>query len=94
MIETDREPVNKDASMALSKGNPHHVGTVEEALRIMGERIASGQVSDFARNAIESGVDVVFELKVSKKNGPGFVATLKGGAVAHKKVFGNFIKLL
>ncbi len=91
-LEPDRTPINRQAAVQLSRGT-ERVSSVEEALNILGNRIASPEFAKYVRQIIEAGTDVRYELTVKKGNQPGFIVALNYTVHAPKKSFGTFLKL-
>ena len=94
MITADMIPVNKDARRALSKGDPNKLERVEEALAVMGERIASNDFAKEVRKLIESGANAKYILTIKKSNQPGFIVSLDYKCESPMKSCGVFLKLL
>jgi len=93
MIKADREPINAQAAKQLSRGT-NQIETLEDALRVMGERIASEDFASFVRQALEAGTNVKYELTAKKSNQPGFVVNLNYVMESPKKGCGTFLRLV
>jgi hypothetical protein len=93
MITPDRTPVNQAARRFLSKGTGA-IQTVEEALKLMGEKIASPEFAKTVRDLIEADANVRYELTIKKSNQPGFVVSLNYHAETPTKQMGTFLRLL
>ena len=93
MIVADKEPINAQAAKQLSRGT-NHPKTLEDALRLLGENIASEDFANFVRQALEAGTNVKYELTAKKSNQPGFVVNLSYVIQSPRKNFGTFIRLV
>jgi hypothetical protein len=52
------------------------IESIEEALQVMADKIASDQFAEIARSILEDGEKVVYELVIKKGNQPGYVISL------------------
>jgi hypothetical protein len=93
MIKADRTPINSQAAKQLSRGTDD-INSVEEALQLMGQRIASSEFARYVRQMIEAGTNAKYELTVKKSNQPGFVVALNCTMESPKKQLGVFIRLV
>ncbi len=91
-ITPDKTPVNKQASVQLSRGTGQ-IETVEAALAHFGERIASPEFAGHVRQMIEAGTNVKYELTVKKGNQPGFIVSLNYTMEAAKQPLGTLLRL-
>lgn len=92
-ITLDRTPINRQAAVQLSRGTDQ-VDSVEEALSIFGQRIASSEFARHVRQIIEAGTNVKYELTVKKSNQPGFIVALNYTMESPKKSIGTFLRLV
>ena len=92
-ITPDREPINRQAAVQLSRGMDQ-VDSVEEALGIFGQRIASPEFARHVRQMIEAGTNLKCELTVKKGNQPGFIVALNYTMESPKKSLGTFLRLV
>ncbi len=92
MITPDRDPINAQAAKQLSRGSDQ-LETVEEALRVIGEKISSDEFALFVRQALEAGTDIRYELTAKKGNQLGFVVNLNYVMQLPKKNCGTFLRL-
>ena len=94
MITQDREPINKDARRALSKGQ-NRVETVEQALEIFAEKMKSQDFITYLRQAINTGNVVKYQMTIKKRQvKSGFIVSLDCVIGLTKKSIGSFYDLL
>lgn len=92
MISADREPINRDAKLALSKGLGR-VENVEMALFNIGNLIASVEFSKHARELLDAGIDLEYVLLIKKSRQPGYTICLDCKKMMPKQSVKLFIKL-
>jgi hypothetical protein len=91
-MKTPREPVNKQAAMSLSNGTGK-IETVEEALQVLASIIAGDRFAKNVRQVIETGVNVKYEIKISKRQAHGFTARLNTTILDPERQLAAFVGL-
>jgi hypothetical protein len=89
----DKAPINRQSAIHLSQGLDQ-VDSVEEALYIFGQRIASPEFAKQARQIIEAGTNLKYVITVKKGNQPGFIVALNYNMEAPKQSLGTFLRLV